>query len=126
MRALRLPCIALAALLALALVNSLLLSRWCARWGDLLDAADACVQAEDWAGADAALENLRRDWDARQTWLHIVIEHGEINEAESLLRRCLVLCTAQERTYLRADLAALRSQMVLLNEMERVSVKNIL
>ena len=94
MRALRLPCIALAALLALALVNSLLLSRWCARWGDLLDAADACVQAEDWAGADAALENLRRDWDARQTWLHIVIEHG--------------------------------SQMVLLNEMERVSVKNIL
>lgn len=50
MRALRLPCIALAALLALALVNSLLLSRWCARWGDLLDAADACVQAEDWAG----------------------------------------------------------------------------
>ena len=126
MRALRLPCIALAALLALALVNSLLLSRWCARWGDLLDAADACVQAEDWAGADAALENLRRDWDARQTWLHIVIEHGEINEAESLLRRCLVLCTAQERTDLRADLAALRSQMVLLNEMERVSVKNIL
>ena len=117
---------ALAALLALALVNSLLLSRWCARWGDLLDAADACVQAEDWAGADAALENLRRDWDARQTWLHIVIEHGEINEAESLLRRCLVLCTAQERTDLRADLAALRSQMVLLNEMERVSVKNIL
>ena len=80
MRALRLPCIALAALLALALVNSLLLSRWCARWGDLLDAADACVQAEDWAGADAALENLRRDWDARQTWLHIVIEHGEIEE----------------------------------------------
>ena len=69
---------------------------------------------------------LRRDWDARQTWLHIVIEHGEINEAESLLRRCLVLCTAQERTDLRADLAALRSQMVLLNEMERVSVKNIL
>ena len=114
MRALRLPCIALAALLALALVNSLLLSRWCARWVDLLDAADA------------ALENLRRDWDARQTWLHIVIEHGEINEAESLLRRCLVLCTAQERTDLRADLAALRSQMVLLNEMERVSVKNIL
>ena len=76
--------------------------------------------------ADAALENLRRDWDARQTWLHIVIEHGEINEAESLLRRCLVLCMAQERTDLRADLAALRSQMVLLNEMERVSVKNIL
>ena len=36
----------------------------------------------------SALENLRRDWDARQTWLHIVIEHGEINEAESLLRRC--------------------------------------
>lgn len=33
---------------------------------------------------------------------------------------------AQERTDLRADLAALRSQMVLLNEMERVSVKNIL
>ena len=53
-------------------------------------------------------------------------ENGEINEAESLLRRCLVLCMAQERTDLRADLAALRSQMVLLNEMERVSVKNIL
>lgn len=126
MRALRLPCIALALLAALALVNGLLLSRWCARWTDMLASADACVLAEDWTGADAALAGLRRDWDAHQTWLHIVIEHDEIDEAESLLRRCLVLCAAREKNDLRADLSALHAQMALLNEMERVSVRNIL
>ena len=126
MKALKIPCAVLLLLLGLSLLNSAWLSRQCSRWTSYLAVVDACVLSGDWDGAADGLHALSEDWDGCQTWLHIVIEHSEIDAAEALLQRCAVLCQEQESADLRADLSDLRSQFTLLDEMERISIKNIL
>ena len=56
----------------------------------------------------------------------MVIEHKEIDTAEALLQRCRVLCDEEDAVEFRASLSDLRAQLMLLDEMERVSIKNIL
>lgn len=126
MKVFRIPIFILALILAVSLCNSVCLSRRCSDWTAQVDAADRAVQQDAWHSADTQLATLYDSWDSCQTWLHIVIDHKEIDDAEDLLQRCRVLCQEQDSAEFRASLADLRSQLKLLAEMERVSIKNIL
>lgn len=120
------PLAVLTAILAFSLWNSGAMTADTIRWRAQLQQADALVQAEDWPGAVSALTDSYEDWSRRQTYLHIVSQHGAVDGAEAMYRRCLAFAAVREESECRAELAGLRSQLRLLAEMERFNVKNVL
>lgn len=126
MKVCRIPIFTLLLILALALGNSATLTRCCSYWTQQLDIAGTAADSGDWETAQQALEAVHRDWEDHQTWLHIVIDHGEIDETDMLLRTCQLWEQAQDDTHLRVSLAELRAKLELLDEMEHISIKNVL
>jgi len=116
----------LAALLALSLLNSAYLSRCCAQWNAQLVEIDQYVQQEDWQAACEKLNRFTESWDKQQTYLHIVIEHQEIDNAQALIQKSLILAQEADASEFRVNNAELLSQLTLLDEMERLSIKNVL
>ncbi|NLU23430.1 MAG: DUF4363 family protein [Clostridiales bacterium] len=116
----------LVVLLTLTLLNSVYLSRCCSQWTEQLSQADRYAAQDDWSTARQTMDGFAADWDKRQTYLHIVIEHDEIDNAQSLLQKCLVLAQEEDAVEFRSDIADLISQLNLLSEMERLSIKNVL
>ena len=126
MKVLRIPCFLLLLLLVLALGNSVWLSRRCDGWLGALDEVDAAAQQENWDGARQQMAALYDEWAAVQTWLHVIVAHEALNTAQSLFCTVLVLGEEEDNVEFRAHVAELRSQLQLLAEMERISIKNVL
>ena len=126
MRAVRVPVFVLAAVLAYILCNAAWVTGESQRW---LDAAaqvsDAALQgsAED---AGEALDALDALWQRPQGYLHIVISHTELDEAEALLAQARAAVRQGDMQALYLIMAELRSQFELLAETQQVSLKNIL
>lgn len=126
MKVFRIPCLILAAMLVFSLLNSAWLTQRCNGWTRELDAIDQCARQDDWEDAQYRLDLLYQDWQTAQTYLHATIDHEEINVAETLFCRSIVLCQEADSVEFRSHLADLISQLKLLDEMERISIKNIL
>ena len=126
MRAVRVPVFVLAAVLAYILCNAAWVTGESQRW---LDAAaqvsDAALQgsAED---AGEALDALDALWQRPQGYLHIVISHTELDEAEALLAQARAAVRQGDMQTLYPIMAELRSQFELLAETQQVSLRNIL
>jgi hypothetical protein len=116
----------LAGLLLLSLLNCSAIIRNTDRWSCEVDAAARLAEKGDWDEAKATLQNGYRDWSSRQTYLHIVVRHEDVDDAEAMYRRAAAFAATQELSEFQAELADLRDQLRLLAEMERVSIKNIL
>lgn len=126
MKVFRIPFFIMLSLLLLALVNSICLSRCCNDWLSALESTDTAARQDDWESARQQLAVLYEDWEGVQTWLHITIEHEALNTTQSLFRRTLVLGEEEDSVEFRAHLADLHSQLQLLAELERISIKNVL
>ena len=120
------PSLVLGLLLALCLGNSAWLHRQCEGWQAQLDEIDALVQRDAWEAAEQQTEALYGHWQQVQLWLHITIDHEELDAAEALFCRALVLAEEEDSVEFRAHIADLRSQLQLLDEMERVRLENVL
>ena len=88
-------------------------------------AADRAALSGDAAETTAALDRLDALWQADQVYLHIVVSHEDINNAETLLRRSMVLCAIGDEE-LRPALAELRACLGMVAETQQISIKNIL
>lgn len=120
------PILLLAALLCFSLLNCAAIVRDTDRWSAQLEQADTLAKSEDWASAEAALADSYADWNACQTFLHIVMKHEEVDGAESMYRQAFAFAETEELSEFRAEVAELRNQFRLLAEMERISIKNVL
>ena len=120
------PLILLAAILGISLWNSTTMTSHTTRWENQLWQADAFAQGENWPDAATAVAESYQDWARRQTYLHIVTEHDVVDDAEAMYQRALAFAAAREPSEFRAELADLRSQLHLLSETERFSLKNVL
>ena len=79
-----------------------LVTDWCAELDKLQDTA----QAENWDSVRDDLSALHESWDAHATYFHIILQHDE-------------------REF-RACVAELKSQLLVLSEMQEISIQNIL
>ena len=126
MRAVRVPVFVLAAVLAYILCNAAWVTGESQRW---LDAAaqvsDAALQGSA-ADAGEARDALDALWQRPQGYLHIVISHTELDEAEALLAQARAAVRQGDMQTLYPIMAELRSQFELLAETQQVSLKNIL
>ena len=120
------PFLLLLALFSATLLNAAvadgLVQGWCAELDKLQDTA----QAEDWDSVRGDLSALHESWDAYATYFHIILQHDELNEVESLLARADSFAFEQDEGELRACVAELQSQLRVLSEMQEISIKNIL
>lgn len=120
------PATVLVLLLALSLLNSAFLDRQCADWTTRLEISDRYADEEDWEKTRESLQSFRASWEQRQTYLHVLIVHEEIDAAQSLLERCTALAEEEDAVEYRGGVAELISQVKLLSKMEKLSIKNIL
>lgn len=120
------PAAVLAAILAVSLWNSRVITAETDRWRAQLEQGDRLAQAGDWSGAIGAVAHSYDDWTSRQTYLHIVSEHDAVDDAEAMYRRAMAFAAVEELSEFRAEISDLRDQLRLLAEMEQCSARNIL
>lgn len=120
------PLAVLAAVFAFALWNSFVMESHTTRWQVQLHQAETLAERGDWAGAESALRASYDDWSRHQTYLHVVLEHAAVDDAEAMYRRAAAFAASREPSEFRAELADLSDQLGLLAEMEQFSVQNVL
>ena len=81
---------------------------------------------ENWDSVRDDLSALHESWDAHATYFHIILQHDELNEVESLLARADSFTFEQDEAEFRACVAELQSQLRVLSEMQEISIPNIL
>ncbi len=126
MKAIRIPVFVLVFIVAAAMVDSIFLTKCCNGWTAQSKSIERLAASEKWDEAEQSLDALYDDWSKAQTWLHIIIDHDELNTVESLLERGKILVKAKKYVDLTAGLTEVRSQFHLLSEIEQFNVKNIL
>jgi len=125
-KALLAPAATLVLLFALSLWNGFTIQKETARWSSQLQQAVHFIQSENWSAIETAIQTSYEDWRGKQTYLHIVLEHEAIDNAEAMYQRAFAFASAKDSQELQAELADLLHQLTLLSEMERLSIKNIL
>ncbi len=121
-----LPAAVLAALISLSLFNSRAMAQNTDIWVQELEKAQLSSAEENWDETVLAVEAAYEHWLSRETYLHIVCVHEDLNNAESLFRRCLILSHDGDIPEFHSNIAELISQLKLLSQAESVSLKNIL
>ena len=109
-----------------AMANARYVSKSVDGWCAGVEASLAAAEAEDWEGAREALGAVYASWDARQAYFHIMVEHAELDAAEALFAVSHSFAESEDGAEFRANTAELLTQLRLLDEMEEISIKNIL
>ena len=126
MRAVRVPVFVLAAVLAYILCNAAWVTGESQRWLDAATQVSVAALQGSTEDAGEALDALDALWQRPQGYLHIVISHTELDEAEALLAQARAAVRQGDMQALYPIMAELRSQFELLAETQQVSLKNIL
>lgn len=123
MRATRLSLMVLLVVLAFVLWNAAWVTDRCGEWTAALDKAEAAL--EQGGSGQQQLDALATLWQESQGYLHIVISHEELDEAEALLAQAEAMAAQGDSQSLYPVLAELRGQFRLIAETQRISAKNI-
>ena len=123
MRATRLSLMVLLVVLAFVLWNAAWVTDRCGEWTAALDEAEAAL--EQGGSGQQQLDTLNALWQEPQGYLHIVISHEELDEAEALLAQAEAMAAQGDSQSLYPVLAELRGQFRLIAETQRISAKNI-
>ena len=126
MKALRVAILTLVLLMAAGLANSVYLTARCDDWTARLNAVTSAAESGDWAAAQREMSALQADWQDKQSYLHITLQHEEINEADTLLHQCALYAETQDGSAFSDAAVQLTLQFDRLAEMERLSIKNVL
>ena len=116
----------LGAILAFSLWGGAYVAERTGDWSAQLAAADASAQQERWEDAQAQLRKAYADWGRSQAFFHTILEHEELDEAESLFAAAFAACGEADAPDFRTAMAQLDAQLRLLAETQAVSIKNIL
>lgn len=123
MKAMRVPLFVLLAVLGFVLWNAAWVTDRCDEWTAALDTVTAAL---DGGGSGSReLEQLDALWQEVQGYMHIVVSHTELDEAEALLAQASALCRQGDTGEMYPVLAQLRHQFRLIAETQQISPKNI-
>ena len=126
MKVLVLPLGAIAVILTFSLWAGSYVQQQADTWEQLFDQAAAAGEEEDWPQASKLLSQAEEHWERSKTFLHTIIEHSELNEAEALFAAASEACFQQDAQEFRCQLTLLTTQLKVLAETQSVSIKNIL
>lgn len=125
MKALYVPLAVLAGLLAFSLWTGHYVEERAAHWETLLGEADRLAREERWEETAEQLQKAQESWDKSRSFLHTVMEHEELDQAESLFAAAFAACDEEDVPDFHTALAQLSAALDLLAETQQVSIKNI-
>ena len=125
MKAFYIPAGVLALILAFSLWAGHYVRQRTDYWTTLLEYADEAAMREDWPDAGERLQDAYEDWDSSQGFLHTIMNHSDLDEAESLFAGARAVCSQEDDADFHLMMAQLMEQMRLLAETQSISVKNI-
>ena len=121
-----LPFAVLLLLLSLSLINGHILQQNTGLWIEELESAQTASAQEDWEETVRLVELAYGHWLSRQTYLRTVCVQSDLNNAESLFCRCLILSRDEDAPEFHSNAAELIAQLHQLAQAERGSIENIL
>ena len=126
MKAFYIPVGLLAVILGFSLWSGRYVELRTQHWNTLLEEIDGLAGQEAWEQAGQKLEEAYADWNGSQTFFHTIMDHNELDEAEELFAGAFAVCREEDGADFHTLLSQLMSQLRLLAEMERFSLRNIL
>jgi len=88
--------------------------------------AETFAREESWSEAEHQLQLGYDRWLAGQGYFHAIVEHGELDESETLFAAAFAACDEQDEADFHAILAQLRTSLEHLSEKQQLSLGNIL
>ncbi|MBQ2830663.1 MAG: DUF4363 family protein [Oscillospiraceae bacterium] len=125
MRGFLFPCAVLAVILGATIANGIYVTSLCDGWIEALHTIEPQIGPNAEGDVSGAVESVYGDWSDRQRFLHIVVEHDELDEVESLFARTISCAKEDDAHELEANIAELITQLRHLKEMEQPRIENI-
>jgi len=95
-------------------------------WNALLEQADREGRLENWDSAQEQMDRIYEDWQASQTFFHIIMDHEELDKAEDLFAGAFAVCEEEDDADFHQLLAQLRQELAMLAETQQTNIRNIL
>ena len=116
------------------LTGALLLSLWAGRCTReetdsctrLLSQAELLARQGNWDRARQQLQAAHRLWESSQTAFHTIMDHQDLEEAESLFMGLIASCREQDADDFYRQSAQLQVQLQHLAETQALSLQNVL
>ena len=116
------------------LTGALLLSLWAERYTReetaacvaLLSQAEQMARQGDWEAAQHQLQESYRLWDSYQTAFHTIMDHQDLEEAETLFMGLITSCRERDADTFYLQKAQLQVQLEHLAETQALSLQNVL
>ena len=126
MKAFYVPALLLALILGFSLWTGAYVERGTAACFQKLQKADELAAQENWEEAEAQILQGHKSWQQNQAFFHAIMEHEELDEAESLFASAFAACDERDEPDFHATLAQLLKSLRHLSEKQQLSLNNIL
>lgn len=126
MKRLWIACGIMAVLFLATLGNAFYLERFTGQLSELLAQAEQKAEEQAWQNAAELTQQAYDSWEAHGVYLHITLRHADTDEVLSSFQEVLELTQCEEAGEYSAANAHLMTQLSLICEAERPSLKNIL
>lgn len=126
MKALAVPTLILALLLAFSLWNAALVDTQTGVCTASLQQAELCARRDSWIAAEERLQQSHHSWQQIRPYFHMVMEHQDLDEAESLYAAAFAACKLRDAPDFHTALAQLQTALEHLAEKQRLNPENIL
>lgn len=91
-----------------------------------LQLSQSAAQEGDWDAANQALAQASETWLDHDAYLHVMIDHNEIDAAESIFAEVREYADQQDSDKYRTSVERLSEQLDHIKETQQLSLKNIL
>ncbi len=126
MKPLFISCAILISLFTLGIINYAAISELSDNISEELTLSETAAKAENWDEASAALMRANKVWNAYDTYLHIMINHNDLDETEVLFSSLLQHTLQHESLHYYPEMAQLRTHLEQLKATQQLSIHNIL
>lgn len=120
------PAVVLTLLLGISLWNAEAMDTAITPWCAAISEAQACSERGDWDGALRIVRETQDAWDKRRVYFHIVTAHDELEAADALFAATESYATEQDGAEFRAGTAQLIAQLLVVAEMQQLTLRNVL
>ena len=120
------PLAVLFLILAFSIGNAVAVTALTETWQSQITQANDFARQELWGDAEECMKKSHRDWTSRQRYLHIVLKHENIDDAQMMYHRAIAFARQKESEEFFAETAELSALLTILAESEQFSVNNLL
>jgi hypothetical protein len=95
---------------------------WCVQ----IAQATALAKEDRWEEAAETIKKSHRDWSSRQQYLHIILKHDAIEEAQMMYHRAIAFAQTKADAEFLAEAESLTALLKILAEEEQFSLNNLM